>query len=619
MTLSSQALLTASDLNLILNMQCSQDFVLLIDKDLTCIQHTGLPIHVLDTPSPNYEQLNLHQLLNADYVGIVSNNITKLVPSKDIRWSSHNSNSTLKVIHTDNREILYLLIIQPENKAIIPIDNFALEFDNHDLVCRMTSTGIIIHVNQSVTEFWGSPVADLISTSFFRYCAEYEVPTLNHKFKNLAQKNPTFVIDVRMKNGNQPQRWVKWSFHGIFDSSGNLAEIQAVGYDITDHQRAQIAEKRQRNLAEAMRNISTVLNSSLDLDKVLEHIIDIIHLVVAHDTVNVMLVEDNYATVVRSNGYGDHNIRGMASLKLRIPRIKHLRYMMETKTEIVIPNVETYPEPSMGIPEMAWVKSYVGAPIVSEDQVIGFLNLESMTPYYFEMEHAELVRAFANHAAIAIRNAQLYKQAQRVAIIEERQRLARELHDAVSQTLFSANMIADSLPIMWEKQPENVFGQLLLLRQQTQLAMSELRAMLFELRPQTLADTNVRQLLGQLLQSLASRGMVDTNLLVEGDDSDILLDIKIAFYRIAQEAINNAIQHAHATYIEVKFISGQEHFLLSIQDNGQGFDLNIQSPGHMGLQIMQDRAKAIDAELTIDSHKGKGTMIQVVYQQQGEI
>ena len=607
MTLQTQQILTDNDLRLILDKQYSQDFVLLINKTLTCIQHAGTPIHVTNTALTNYEGQALHQIFDSVYLDMLSKQITKLPPFGDSRWVSHTSSSTLKALNTHSYGIIYLLVVQHKAISAMTLENPIPEYSRSDLVCRMTSSGIIIHVSQSMVVFWGSSTTDLISTSFFRYCVDYEVPTLRHKFKNLSQKKPSFVIDVRMKHGYQPQRWVKWSFHGIFDSSGNLAEIQSVGYDITDHQRAQIAEKRQRNLAEALRNISSVLNSSLDLDTVLEHIIDIIHLVVAHDTVNVMLVDENYVTVVRANGYSNHNIRGMTS-------IDHLRYMMETKTELVIPNVETYPVPCMGIPEMCWVKSYVGAPIVSEDHVIGFLNLESMTPYYFELEHAELVRSFVNHAAIAIRNAQLFEQAQRVAIIEERQRLARELHDAVSQTLFSANMIADSLPMMWEKQPESIFGQLHLLRQQTQLAMSELRAMLFELRPQSLADVNMHQLLEQLMQSFASRGLVDTDLIIEGEESDISLEIKIVFYRIAQEAINNAIQHAHAKHIEVKFVTDAHQRLLSIRDNGQGFEPDVQRPGHMGLHIMQDRANTIQAMLTIDSVSGKGTTIQIIHQ-----
>ncbi|GEM_PF-3269665 len=617
MTSLEHHILTDNDLDLLMNMQYDSDFALLIDAGLNCLQYKGVPPHIISN-APN-EALNLIQFLDTNYIQLLKEKLCSPENENMFRWTLQNSQSTLRRIQTETFGEAFLLIIQFGHSFLTDTHNNTSNSSSRDLVCRITPTGIIIHVNQAMSDFWHSSPTDIISTSFFRYCIEYEVPTLNHKLKNLSPKKPQFMIDVRMKNADQPQRWVKWSFHGIFDSSGNLAEIQGVGYDITDHQRAQIAEKRQRNLTEAMRNISTVLNSSLDLNDVLERIIDIIHLVVAHDTVNVMLVDDHYATVVRSNGYSDHNIRGVMSLKLRIPRINHLRYMMETKTELVIPNIETYPDSCLGIPELCWVKSYVGAPIISEDQVIGFLNLESMTPHYFELEHAELVRAFANHAAIAIRNAQLYEQAQRVAIIEERQRLARELHDAVSQTLFSANMIADSLPLMWQKQPDSVFGQLRLLRQQTQLAMSELRAMLFELRPQTLADADMRQLLEQLVQSFGSRGLVDSSLIVDDEDIEIELAVKIAFYRIAQEAINNAIQHARADHIEVKFVADGQRYWLSIKDNGQGFDTKVQRPGHMGLYIMQDRASSINADLTVKSETNIGTTIQVCYQKQEKL
>lgn len=588
------------------------DFILLFDNNLTAIHCSGQPKFLLLGLTTFEADQVLTDCFSPSYINSLNQHIAKLDEQSNIRWTYENTLNTLQKLTSNSGEMIYRLVVQN-----IPQDTDG-DSNHGDLVCRITSTGIIIHANPVMTKAWNSTTSELISTSFFRYCVEYEVPTLRHKLNNLSPEKPLFVMEIRMKNGYQPQKWVKWAFHGIFDLSGNTAEIQAVGYDITDHQRAQIAEKRQRDLAEAMRNVSAILNSSLDLDIVLEHIIDIIHLVVAHDTVNVMLVEDNHASVVRANGYSNHNIRGMMSLKLRIPRIHHLRYMQETQKEFVISNVDTYPEPCMGIPEMCWVKSYVGAPIVSDGQVIGFLNLESITPRYFESGHGELVSAFANHAAIAIRNAQLYEQAQRVAIVEERQRLARELHDAVSQTLFSANMIADSLPMMWEKHPDGMFGQLRLLRQQTQLAMSELRSMLFELRPQTLADTPMRELLEQLVQSYASRGLVDTQLTIEDHEQDIKLETKIAFYRIAQEAINNAIQHSRAQHITVTYIADDTRYFLSVQDDGQGFDVNVRQTGNMGLQIMRDRAHAIGADFELESILTQGTTLQVIYEKQGD-
>jgi len=600
-------ILSNNDVALLTATQHPDDFTLLFDDNLRSLSITGKPRFFATMGQPLTKTYALEHLFVPTYYTVLTQQLDKLDVMSTVRWTYEHALNTLQRIKTESYGTILRLVIQD-----IP-QTPNTEIGHGDLLCRITSTGIIIHVNQTMATAWNTTANDLISTSFFRYCVEYEVPTLRHKLKNLTPNKPMFVMDIRMKNGYQPQKWVKWSFHGIFDLSGNIAEIQAVGYDITDHQRAQIAEQRQRNLAEAMRNISTVLNSSLELDMVLEHIIDIIHLVVAHDTVNVMLVDDQYASVVRANGYSNHNIRGITSLKLRIPRIHHLRYMYETQNEFVISDVDSYPEPCLGIPEFCWVKSYVGAPIVSDGQVIGFLNLESMTPRYFEAEHGELVRAFANHAAIAIRNAQLYEQAQRVAVVEERQRLARELHDAVSQTLFSANMIADALPMMWEKHPDGMFGQLRLLRQQTQLAMSELRSMLFELRPQTLADTQMRQLLEQLVQSYASRGLIDTSLVIEDNDQELALETKIVFYRIAQEAINNAIQHAHAKQIDVEYVMEDGQCRLLIRDDGQGFEVDAQRTGQMGLQIMQDRANSIGADFTLDSILNEGTTIQVIY------
>lgn len=486
----------------------------------------------------------------------------------------------------------------------------AIVEDNIELICRFTPEGFLTFINGAMCDYTNKDASDLIGTSFYRLLSDTDVPRIQKQLRELTIEQPTAIIETRVRSFGATQQWVRWSFHAISDAGGHIAEIQSVGYDITDRIRAQTNEKRQRDLAEALRNIATVLNSTLDLQQVFENIIDIIDLVVRYDTVNVMLVDGSYAAVVRGRGYNDHHIKGVLSLRLRIRRVKHLRYMMETGREFVIPNIQYYDSDCMDVPELCWVQSYAGAPIVSDGQVIGFLNLESRTPDFFEPEHGRLVRAFADHAATAIRNAQLYEQAQRIAIVEERQRLARELHDAVSQTLFSANMIADSLPLIAEKKPHQMPEQLRILREQTTLAMVELRTMLYELVPQSLAETHIRTLLEQLIQSFSSRTEMMIALSILGQATDMIdIDVKVVIYRIVQEGLNNAIQHAKASQMHIELRIDPTRITLNIQDDGQDFDPTVKKFGHMGLGIMQERAQAIGADLTIDAAPNQGTHI----------
>ncbi|MEM9955072.1 MAG: histidine kinase [Chloroflexota bacterium] len=600
------------------------DAVLILDCDANVVLAEGwLLRHLLSSLDTSRAQ-QLQDIAPPDFYELASEFMTDCHTSEQAEWRYYTSQHILHCIISTIRHIdeqnLFLLRIKDDTKELREYDKLrsdaeryrAIVEDNVELICRFTTDGVLTFVNGAMCNYTNKEASDLIGTSFYRLTTDTDVEQIHRAVKSLSVEQPNTILEMRFRSFGSTQQWVRWSLHAIADAGGNIAEIQSVGYDITDRVRAEIIEKRQRNLAEALRNIASVLNSTLDLTEVLENIIDIIHLVVRHDTVNVMLVEDAYATVVRSKGYADYNIKGIQSLKLRIRRINHLRYMKETQRELVIPNLEHHDSPCLDVPELCWVKSYAGAPIVSEGQVIGFLNLESFVPNFFEPEHGRLVRAFADHAATAIRNAQLYQQAQQIAVVEERQRLARELHDAVSQTLFSANMIADAIPLLFEHNPDAIPQQIKVLRQQTQLAMAELRAMLYELRPQSLADTDLETLLQQLIQAFANRTAMDISLTISTDElSALALEVKVALYRIAQEALNNAIQHANATKADISLTYEDNELCLCVIDNGHGFNPEKYESGHMGLRIMHERAESIQANLQITSSDGHGTTILV--------
>lgn len=606
------------------------DCVLLVDGQKCILIAVGRLLHVLfPTITPSALQ-PLADVWHGDLMETAAPFLQQSMSGAQTEWRYYASNRVLgfkaSPVMFAGCEPLVLILVNDKTEKLRHLEVLrsdaeryrAIVEDNIELICRFTPDGVLTFVNGAMCSYTHKEPTDLIGTSFYRLMIDTDVLLIQRAIQNLSVDNPNAVIELYVRSFGTKQQWIRWSFHAIGDAGGHIAEVQSVGYDITDRVRAQAIEKKQRNLAEALRNIASLLNSTLDLKQVLENIIDIIDLVVLYDTVNVMLVDDAYATVVRGRGYTEHNIKGVLSLRLRIRRVKHLRTMLETRREMVIPNMQHQDNLCADVPELCWVQSYAGAPIVSEGQVIGFLNLESRSPDFFEPEHGRLVRAFADHAATAIRNAQLFEQAQRIAVIEERQRLARELHDAVSQTLFSANMIADALPLLAEKQPQAIPDQIKLLRQQTQLAMAELRAMLYELRPQSLADTDIKTLLEQLVHVFTNRTTMQVNLSLAGEmNTAIQLDVKVVLYRIAQEAINNAIQHATATRANIALTLEAAQFRLSIVDNGQGFEPGQQRMGNMGLRIMRERAESIGANLQIASSPGHGTEIILLYKPEG--
>lgn len=203
-----------------------------------------------------------------------------------------------------------------------------------------------------------------------------------------------------------------------------------------------------------------------------------------------------------------------------------------------------------------------------------------------------------------------HKRAHQEATLAERNRLARELHDAVSQTLFSAGLIADVLPSLLEKQPDKAREQIKVLGELTHGAHAELRTLLVELRPERLLQAELGELIQQLAQAITGRYRLPVDTQVE-DVGPLPADIKIALYRITQEALTNAARHAAANRVTVRLRSIEDTLTLTIEDDGQGFDPQHTPTGHFGLSIMRERAEAIGSSLALDSMKGKGTTLML--------
>jgi PAS domain S-box-containing protein len=203
-------------------------------------------------------------------------------------------------------------------------------------------------------------------------------------------------------------------------------------------------------------------------------------------------------------------------------------------------------------------------------------------------------------------------QAREQAAAAERTRLARDLHDAVSQTLFSASIIADVLPRIWDKNPEQGRVRLEEIRQLTRGALAEMRTLLFELRPAALADAELGELLKQLAESVTGRARLPVSTLLEGQCT-LPPDTKIALYRIAQEALNNIAKHSGADSARVELRRSPERVELRVKDNGAGFDVSRASNRSLGLGIMRERARAIGASIDIHSEPGHGTEVIAVW------
>jgi len=198
------------------------------------------------------------------------------------------------------------------------------------------------------------------------------------------------------------------------------------------------------------------------------------------------------------------------------------------------------------------------------------------------------------------------------AIVDERARLARELHDAVSQTILSSSLLADATARNWEAGHGISTGDLKKLSRMLQGALDEMRTLLLELRPAALRNATLGELLGALVETTRSRSRMTVDLAIRNDHT-LPERVTTTLLRIAQEGINNAIQHASATTIKVDLITDPDRVVLRVADDGQGFNVDRHTAGHHGLEIINERADEIGAALEIESRVGSGTQITVTW------
>ena len=254
------------------------------------------------------------------------------------------------------------------------------------------------------------------------------------------------------------------------------------------------------------------------------------------------------------------------------------------------------------------VPSCVAVLLRGSAEVIGVLCVHRERTY--TEEDVDLLELLAAHAAIALEHARRYQEAGAVAVSAERQRLARDLHDSVTQTLYAISIVAEALPRLLERDLPAATRHVAALRGTTLGVLAEMRGLLFELHPPTLASTSLPVLIQQVAAVLRSRARLPVDVTVHGE-IHLPTAHTIGLYRIAQEALNNSARHAHAAQVEVVLEAAVDDVILIIRDNGTGFDPDTVPPDCMGLRSMRERAQALAADFVLESVVGQGTQVTV--------
>ena len=386
--------------------------------------------------------------------------------------------------------------------------------------------------------------------------------------------------------------------------------------ELYDHLESEVAD-RTKELA-TLNTLATVVSRSLNLEEILNDALDEALEIVGMRKGQAFLLEEKTQRLIliAHRGLSDDLVHYTAQLPLETSTSG----LAAQEEHPVFRNVSDYPDSRLkDLIQREGIRLVISVPLRAKGETMGAIDLGSQAMRSITPDELSLLAAIGHQIGMAVENARLYEQAQELAVVEERGRLARELHDAVTQTLFSASLIAEALPEIWEGDRDEARKLLGEMQRLSRGALAEMRSLLLELRPAALVETGLGDLLRQLGVAVTGREDVSVTVTEEGECA-LPDDVHVALYRIAQEALNNVVKHARASRVTVSLHctapvnSGDgKRVELCVCDNGCGFDVDCIPPDCLGLGIMRERAQSVGAALTIETQPGHGAEVTVVW------
>jgi signal transduction histidine kinase len=437
-----------------------------------------------------------------------------------------------------------------------------------------------------------------------------------------------------------PPFWETWWFIGIVGLTvvaGSIGgyrlrvrDIEARNRELEKQVEERTRESEQRSkVAESLRDIVNKINSNASVDEVLEFIVAQADELSDTDFVALWLLQSEQGPLQVHSVRGEfpEAIRkakleideGMLGLALKERRNVYFQDMSQiqyaSRQSAIDDSHPVYmTEQNRGLltPVIEAFKAILVVPLLTQNRIYGALEFFYPTPHEIKQEEITLASAFAEQAALAIENEMLRIQSAQAATLLERNRLARELHDSVTQLLYSVTLYAEAaVELLASGETETAAGHLRELRDTAQEALREMRLLIFELHRPALEMGGLAAALQARLDAVETHGGIHAELQVEGSDQ-LPRPVQSELYNLAQEALNNALKHAHANRVRVYLRFAAEATVLEIVDDGLGFEPADDSlRGGFGIPGMKERAQRIGGSLQIESAPGKGTKVIV--------
>jgi signal transduction histidine kinase len=416
---------------------------------------------------------------------------------------------------------------------------------------------------------------------------------------------------------------------GSFVDNTSDASVGTPGYRLLEQRVTDLT----RELA-ALQDVMAAASESLDLQTVLERSLDRVLKVIGSEVGAIHLLDEMKGTLhlavargvrlrpVALESTDDVYPQGQGYVERIPPEVMAktssapagngmVSWIVEHGEPLIVSTIAGGPRPLLTIPAED-TQAYVGVPVRARGQVLGVLSVVGEAGRQFDQTEVSLLASIADQIGVAVENARLYQQAEQLAVVRERERLARELHDSVSQSLYSLTLLSEAgRRLVKAGDLERVEEYLDRLGEISQHALKEMRLLVYELRPLVLKREGLARALQHRLDAVEKRAGIEARLLIDGQVK-LPAPIEEGLYRIAQEALNNALKHARATSVTVRIHSEGDIVELEVADNGVGFDPQARADeGGMGLVSMRERAERMGSSLIILSTPGEGTRVKI--------
>jgi PAS domain S-box-containing protein len=488
---------------------------------------------------------------------------------------------------------------------LVPVAREAIMASMTDSIIVLDSQRRIVDINPAALTILGRPYSDVIGQPFDEVYVQWS--DLIQRFGNVAQMQTELSVSIL----DGKTRHIDLRISPLLDKRNETVGTVIVTRDITLLKQAQEAELEQRMVAEALIEITKALNSTLNLDDLFEVILDQIERVLPYKRAEISLVQEGNIYIVGSRNIDFDRVGVSSGLLGSIKSLPIAQAIAETGEPFLVTDTdELQHDPLLATSYLAtseWIGSYLSVPILTKHTMVGIIGLTHDVHGFYTSKSGSRLQAFADQAAIALENARLYSLAKTIAVSEERQRIARNLHDSVTQTVFAATTMAELLPRV-RHDSEKLDKYIVEVGLLTRSAMAEMRTLMVELQPQAITQTELSVLLKSLCDALSGNTRIPVEFIAT---HRLFLEaaVQIAFYRVAQEALNNIQQHASASHVSVHLGKSDQCIELHLKDDGCGFDPAGAATSGRGITLMQEQADRIGATLKIISVPGRGTEV----------